>query len=102
LPSRASARSFLDHLDRDLSAELVRDENPYIRIIERALPSDGAMISSAAIAALIGVNIPSTRNSHRIAQAMRSLGYFPVRSRKLLPGGFLDTAARGWIKPKAT
>jgi len=30
---------------------------------------------------------------------MRSLGFIPIKSRRLMPGGFRDTVTRGWARP---
>ena len=30
---------------------------------------------------------------------MKVLGYVPIKSRRLAPGGFRDTTTRGWARP---
>jgi hypothetical protein len=30
---------------------------------------------------------------------MRSLGFVPIKSRRLEPGGYRDTVTRGWTRP---
>jgi hypothetical protein len=55
-------------------------------------------ISTAALLDLLGLS-HTTGNARRISKTMRSLGYVPIKSRKLMPGGFRDTVARGWARP---
>jgi len=43
------------------------------------------------------LGVPSTTgNARRLARIMRDLGYVPIKSRRLLPGGHCDTTVRGW------
>ena len=30
---------------------------------------------------------------------MRFLGFIPIKSRRLMPGGYRDTVTRGWARP---
>jgi hypothetical protein len=55
-------------------------------------------ISTAALLDLLGLS-HTTGNARRIAKTMRSLGFVPLKSRRLMPGGFRDTVARGWARP---
>jgi hypothetical protein len=55
-------------------------------------------LSSVAILASIGLPA-TTGNARRIARSMRSLGYIPIKSRRLPPGGWSDTLCRGWARP---
>lgn len=55
-------------------------------------------ISTHALLDLLRVDA-STGKGRRLAAVMRSLGYVPIRSRRLMPGGFRDTCTRGWSKP---
>ena len=55
-------------------------------------------ISTAALLDLIGLP-NSTGNGRRIARTMRSLGFVPITSRRFMPGGWRDTATRGWSRP---
>jgi hypothetical protein len=58
-------------------------------------------ISTAAILDLLG--LPKTTGSaRRISPTMRSLGFIPIKSRRLMPGGYRDTVTRGWAKPVRT
>ena|ERR1700683_3519615 len=55
-------------------------------------------ISTAALLSLIGLPV-RTGNARRIAPLMVALGFVPIKSRRLLPGGFRDTVTRGWARP---
>ena len=58
----------------------------------------GDSVSTAALLDLIG--LPNTTgNSRRIAATMRALGFIPIKSRRLEPGGYRDTVTRGWARP---
>jgi hypothetical protein len=72
--------------------------DPWRRVLERALPANVASISSVALLALLDVP-PTTGNARRLAQTMRSMGFIPLKSRRLIPGGFRDTTIRGWARP---
>jgi hypothetical protein len=55
-------------------------------------------ISTNALLQLIG--LPKTSgNGRRIAKVMRAMGFIPLKSRRLAPGGFRDTVTRGWARP---
>src|SRR5262249_19547476 len=55
-------------------------------------------ISTVALLDLIGLS-KTTGNSRRVAQTMRTLGFVPIKSRRLMPGGYRDTVTRGWARP---
>jgi hypothetical protein len=38
-------------------------------------------------------------NARRISETMRALGFVPIKSRRLEPGGYRDTVTRGWTRP---
>jgi hypothetical protein len=46
---------------------------------------------------LIGVP-QTTGNARRLARVMRELGFVPLKSRRLAPGGYKDTVTRGWAR----
>ena len=55
-------------------------------------------ISTHALLDLLG--LPKTTGSgRRIAPTMRALGFIPIKSRHLMPGGYRDTVTRGWARP---
>src|SRR5262249_31581606 len=90
--------SWLEKLRQARAEQEERDSDPWRRVLERALPADVTEVSTVFLCDLIGVR-PSTGNARRIAKTMRSLGFFPIRSRKLLPGGWRGSEGRGWARP---
>ena len=92
--------SFLGRLER-ASAELdeldKRAADPFLERVEAAVRGKEA-ISSAALLDLL--DLPKTTgNARRVGKTMRSIGFVPIKSRRLMPGGFRDTVARGWARP---
>ena len=58
------------------------------------------MEAISTVALLDFVGLPNTTgNARRISGTMRSLGFVPIKSRRLLPGGWKDTVTRGWARP---
>jgi hypothetical protein len=55
-------------------------------------------ISTVSLLSLIGLP-QSTGNARRLAKTMHSLGFVPITSRRLMPGGYRDTVTRGWTRP---
>ena len=55
-------------------------------------------ISTFAVLDLVGLP-KTTGNARRIGATMRSLGFIPIKSRRLMPGGYRDTVTRGWARP---
>ena len=90
--------SWLEKLREGLAEQSERDSDPWRRVLERALPVDVTAVSTVALCNLLGIR-PTTGNARRIARTMRALGFFPVKSRKLLPGGWRGTEGRGWARP---
>jgi hypothetical protein len=72
--------------------------DPWRGIIQRGVPANVPSISTAALLDLLDVPA-TTGNARRLAQTMRSLGFIPLKSRRLMPGGFRDTTIRGWARP---
>lgn len=80
-------------------AELAEgDEDPWRRVLERALPANLACISTVGILALLDFPI-NTANARRVARIMRQLGWVGIKSRRLAPGGWRTTECRGWSRP---
>jgi hypothetical protein len=75
-----------------------RRSDPWKRMLERALPANVTSMSTVSLLDLLDVP-PTTGNARRLANAMRSLGFVPLKSRRLTPGGFRDTTIRGWARP---
>ncbi len=74
-----------------------RDADPF-RAKAEALVRGMDAISTFALLDLIG--LPNTTgNARRISKTMRSLGLIPIKSRRLMPGGWRDTVTRGWARP---
>jgi hypothetical protein len=55
-------------------------------------------ISTAALLDLLRERA-TTSNARRLAKNMRALGFVPIKSRRLMPGGYRDTVTRGWARP---
>ena len=75
-----------------------RDADPWAGLIQRGVPANVTSISTVALLDLLDVPV-TTGNARRLAKTMRSLGFFPLKSRRLMPGGFRDTTIRGWARP---
>jgi hypothetical protein len=92
--------SWIERLNQ-ARAELSEPGDPFRRVLERALPADATAVSTVALCDLIGIR-PTTGNARRIAQTMRAMGFLPIKSRKVLPGGWRDSVGRGWARPVQT
>jgi hypothetical protein len=75
-----------------------RSSDPWRRALERDLPANVTCISTVALLDLLGL-APTTGNARRIAPTMRSMGFIPLKSRRLMPGGNRGTTIRGWARP---
>jgi hypothetical protein len=75
-----------------------RHADPWRGLIERGLPPDTSAISTVALCDLLGIR-PTTGNARRLAKTMRSMGFIPLKSRRLMPGGWRNTEGRGWARP---
>src|SRR3974390_2202048 len=73
-------------------AEAGRAADPWRKRLEDAVRGKEA-VSTSALLELLGVP-KTTANARRVAGTMRSLGFIPIKSRRLMPGGFRDTKAR--------
>jgi hypothetical protein len=71
---------------------------PWAAAVERALPGGIDAISTVAILTLMDAPV-TTGNARRVAAAMRALGFVPIKSRRLPPGGNRTTNIRGWARP---
>jgi hypothetical protein len=89
---------FIEKL-RQAQAELAeRDADPFRQPVEDIMGCVGDSVSTAALLDLLGLP-KTTGTSRRIAVTMRALGFVPIKSRRLMPGGFSDTVTRGWARP---
>ncbi len=84
----------LEHL-RVRRAE--READPLREKVEAAVHGKQA-IGTAPLFDLLNMR-KTTGNARRIDQTMRSLGFVPIKSRRLDPGGYRDTVTRGWARP---
>ena len=74
-----------------------RDADPLLEKVEAVVRGVEA-VSTVALLDLLGLP-KTTGNGRRVAQSMRSLGFIPIKSRRLMPGGYRDTVTRGWARP---
>jgi hypothetical protein len=89
--------SFTAQIEQERAKLEQRDADP-LREKLTATVRDMDAVSTAALLDLIG--LPNTTgNARRISKTMRGLGYIPIKSRRLMPGGFRDTVTRGWARP---
>src|SRR5579859_8184574 len=97
--AREAAMSWMEKLKgATVDADQRREPVPWLGAVRRALPANIDTISTRAILDLI--DMPATTgNARKVAAAMKTLGYVPLKSRRLAPGGFRDTTTRGWVKP---
>ena len=89
---------WVDKLRRVEAEAAERGANPWRRALERDLPANVTCISTVALLDLLGL-APTTGNARRIAPTMRSMGFIPLKSRRLMPGGNRGTTIRGWTRP---
>jgi hypothetical protein len=92
--------SFVEKITRakaELDAHAV---DPLLASVEAIVRGQEA-IGTAPLLDLLGLP-KTTGNGRRLAQTMRALGFVPVKSRRLLPGGWTDTVTRGWSRPVRT
>jgi hypothetical protein len=90
--------SVLGRLHR-MKAELSEGDNdPWRRVLERALPSNLTCTSTVALLSLLDFPL-TTGNARRLARTMRSMGWVGIKSRRLAPGGWRTTECRGWSRP---
>jgi hypothetical protein len=90
--------SLLEKL-RKARAELdAHHEDPWHKKVESAVRDTDA-ISTAALLDLL--HVPATTGTaRRLAAVMRGLGFIPIKSRRLMPGGRAgNTVTRGWARP---
>ena len=75
-----------------------RHEDPWCKKVEAAVRAKDA-ISTAAL--LDAIRAPATTGTaRRLAKIMRSLHFIPIKSRRLMPGGWAgNTVTRGWARP---
>ncbi|MGO9401565.1 MAG: hypothetical protein ACLP19_27545 [Xanthobacteraceae bacterium] len=86
--------SWIANLRQELAE---RDADPLRKNVEATVRGMEA-VSTVALLDLLGLP-KTTGNGRRIATTMRALGFVPIKSRRLVPGGYRDTVTRGWARP---
>ena len=89
--------SWIEKLHRAKAEAAERDADPLREKVE-ALVRGMEAVSTFALLDLLGLP-KTTSNGRRIAPTMRTLGFVPIKSRRLMPGGYRDTVTRGWARP---
>ena len=89
--------SFTEQVDQARARLAERDADPWREAVE-SLVHNMDVVGTAPLLDLLGLP-KTTGNARRIAKTMRSLGYVPMTSRRLMPGGFRDSVTRGWTRP---
>ena len=89
--------SFMERLRRAQAELAHHDADPLLERV-RGIVRGHEAIGTAPLLDLLGLP-KTTGNGRRVAETMRSLGWVPVKSRRLLPGGYRDTVTRGWARP---
>lgn len=89
--------AFMDELKRAQKEIAAHAADPLRAKVERYMRGQTAM-STAALLDLLGLPA-TTANGRALAKTMRSLGFIPLKSRRLMPGGYQSTVTRGWSRP---
>jgi hypothetical protein len=89
--------SLLARLHQEQAELAERHADPWRAKLQGALRAT-EQISTVALLDILRVPA-TTGNARRLAETMRSLGFVALKSRRLMPGGFRDTVARGWARP---
>ncbi len=88
---------FLERLEKAQAELAERAADPLRKQVE-AIVRGMEAVSTVALLDLLGLP-KTTGNARRISPTMRSLGFVPIKSRRLMPGGYRDTVTRGWARP---
>jgi hypothetical protein len=89
--------SWIEKLHRAKAERAGCDADPLREKVEGVVRGMEA-VSTVALLDLLGLP-KTTGNGRRIASTMRTLGFVPIKSRRLMPGGYRDTVTRGWARP---
>ena len=89
--------SWIEKLHRAQAELAERDADPLREKVEGIVRGMEG-VSTFAVLDLLGLP-KTTGNARRISPTMRSLGFIPIKSRRLMPGGYRDTVTRGWTRP---
>lgn len=86
-------RCFLERIRQAEASSDARRADPFREEVAAIMRGKDA-IGTAPLLDLLGLP-KTTGNARRIGNTMRSLGFVPIKSRRLLPGGYRDTVTRG-------
>src|SRR5215469_13210371 len=89
--------SLLERLHQ-AKAELAKHNADPLRGVVETTVRGMEAVSTFTLLDLIGLP-KTTANARRVGETMRSLGFVPIKSRRLMPGGYRDTVTRGWTRP---
>ena len=89
---------FVERLHHAQTELAQREADPFRRPVETIMSCLGDSVSTAALLDLLGMR-NTTGNGRKIARTLRTLGFIPIKSRRLEPGGWRDTVTRGWVRP---
>lgn len=89
--------SFVERINRLVAEAEAHAADPLLEKVE-AIMRDQEAIGTASVLDLLGMR-KTTGNGRRLARTMHTLGFVPIKSRRLLPGGWTDTVTRGWARP---
>lgn len=90
--------SFTEKLAQAKAQQAERVANPWRGKLSAWLGSTSE-ISTAAALDLLGV-ANTSGNARQLARTMSSLGFIPIKSKRLMPGGRCgNTVTRGWARP---
>ena len=89
--------TFMERIRECEAASRAHDADPLRATVEATVRGMDA-VSTVALLDLIGLP-RTTGNGRQLAQTMRALGFIPIKSRRLMPGGYRDTVTRGWTRP---
>jgi hypothetical protein len=89
--------AFMDELKLKQQELAAHAADPLRAKVEIYMRGQTAM-STAALLDLLGLPA-TTANGRMLAKTMRSLGFIPLKSRRLMPGGYQSTVTRGWSRP---
>jgi hypothetical protein len=90
--------AFLERLEQARNEPAKQTADPWRKTLEGVLQGVQA-ISSAALLDVVRAQA-TTGTARRLAAIMRSLGFIPIKSRRLMPGGRAgNTVTRGWARP---
>jgi hypothetical protein len=89
--------SFIERMKEAAKRMEAPPPDPWKKTLSQAL-KDVQGMSTICLLDIVGAR-HNTSNARRLAGIMRELNFVPTQSRRLEPGGYRSTVARGWVKP---